>query len=54
MEPERQLGEHGLAEALERLEARALDREDYRHLIPFAEALSWVFALHEWHRQSIG
>jgi hypothetical protein len=53
IEPERRLGEDGLAEALDRLDERALDRETYEHLIPFAEALSWVYALHEWHKHSM-
>ena len=48
MDPERALGEAGLEQAIQRLHVAGMDRT--RYLIPFAESLMWIYALHQWHR----
>ncbi|MEU8253243.1 hypothetical protein AB0C06_03105 [Micromonospora inaquosa] len=50
MPSERWLAELGLSEAVDRLEHRVADGTGREHLIPFAEALQWVYSLHEYHR----
>lgn len=54
MEPERNLAEHGLNAAILRLQESSIDLVNFTHLVPLAEALMWVYALHEWHRQQMG
>lgn len=47
---ERWLAELGLSEAVDRLDRRIAEGTGNEHLIPFAEALQWVYSLHEYHR----
>lgn len=47
----RQLGEAGLKEAMDRLQDRVTGEPD-NALISLAEALHWLYALHEWHRST--
>ncbi|MEV4627627.1 hypothetical protein AB0J90_15205 [Micromonospora sp. NPDC049523] len=50
MPSERWIAELGLSEALDRLQHRIAEGTGSEHLIPFAEALQWVYSLHEYHR----
>jgi hypothetical protein len=50
---QRLLGEQGLELALGRLGLGVQSREPFDYLIPFAEALAWIYSLHEWHRERL-
>jgi len=54
MEPERVLAEYGLEAAILRVQEAQIDVVRFTHLAPLAEALMWVYALHEWHRHQLG
>lgn len=50
---ERQHAEQGLREALDRLDSRINEPALGDPLIPFAEALNWLYSLEEWHKKNL-
>jgi hypothetical protein len=50
---ERQRAEEGLRAALDRLEEYINDPTAGDPLIPFAEALNWLYSLEEWHKEQL-
>ena len=51
---ERHIGERGLRLALDRLKERVQAQDPLGCLIPLAEALAWLYSLHEWNRDRLG
>jgi hypothetical protein len=52
--PERELGEQGLGEALDRLERRLINPAEGNLLVSLGDALTWLYALEDYHAYSMG